>query len=71
MSPQFKSALGTYARSLLACFITAIVAVSGDTPIFSLTHNDWLRIANSVWVSAVPVLLRALNPNDTQYGVGA
>ena len=71
MNPQVKAALGTYGRALLACVVTAIVAVGGTTPLYAFTKAEWLQVANSVWVAAFPVLIRALNPNDTTYGVGA
>jgi hypothetical protein len=71
MSSQVKAALGTYGRALLACVATAIVTVGGTTPLYAFTKAEWLQVANAVWVALFPVLIRALNPNDTTYGVGA
>jgi hypothetical protein len=55
--------LASYLRSLLATTITAIFAV-GKLPLF-FTSEDWLIVANTVWISFIPVLLRLLNPKDT------
>jgi hypothetical protein len=71
MSPQLKAALGTYLRALLACTATAIVTVGGASPLWEFTKTEWLQVANAVWVALFPVLMRALNPNDATYGVGA
>jgi hypothetical protein len=55
--------LASYLRSLLATTITAIFAV-GKLPLF-FTSEDWLIVANTVWISFIPVLIRLLNPKDT------
>jgi len=55
--------LASYLRSLLATTITAIFAV-GKLPLF-FTSEDWLVVANTVWISFIPVLIRLLNPKDT------
>ena len=69
MSSQFKAALGTYGRALLACLVTAIVT-SGVT-LADLHKADVLHILQVTWVAFLPVLIRALNPNDKAYGVGS
>ena len=68
MSEQFKAALGTYGRALLPCAVTAIV--SSGVSLADLHKADVLHIAQATWVAFLPVILRALNPNDKAYGVG-
>jgi hypothetical protein len=68
MTPQLKAILATYAQSLLACVITVMMSLN-LTP-FTMTKADWVKIANAVWASFVPVLVRALNPKDSAFGIG-
>lgn len=58
-----KAILASYLRSLLATSLTAIFAI-GKLP-FLFTAEDWLIVANTVWISFIPVLIRLLNKNDT------
>jgi hypothetical protein len=55
--------LASYLRSLLATSLTAVFAI-GKLP-FLFTAQDWLTVANTVWISFIPVLIRLLNKNDT------
>ena len=55
--------LASYLRSLLATTLTAVFAV-GKLP-FLFETQDWLTVANAVWISAIPVLIRIINPKDT------
>lgn len=64
MNPKILAALGTYGRALLACLI-AEISIMG----VPATNADVVKLANAVWVSFVPVIIRALNPNDSAYGV--
>lgn len=64
MNPKLVAAFGTYGRALLACLI-AEITISG----IPVTNADVVKLANAIWVSFVPVIIRALNPNDTAYGV--
>jgi len=64
MNPKILAALGTYGRALLACLI-AEVAISG----VPATNADVARLGHAVWVAFVPVIIRALNPNDSAYGI--
>ena len=58
-----KQIIASYLRSLLATSLTAIFAI-GKLPIF-FTSDDWITVANAVWISFIPVLIRVLNPKDT------
>jgi hypothetical protein len=57
------AALASYARSFLAVAITAIVSL-GKSPI-DFSSSDWKHAANAVWIAAIPVIMRAVNPKDT------
>ena len=59
--------LASYGRSFLATFLTAIFAV-GKLP-FEFTATDWNLVLNGVWIAVVPVIIRALNPNDPAFGI--
>ena len=66
MNPQIKAALATYARAFLTAIITGMVALN-ISPL-TMTHSDVVKLANAIWVSFLPVILRALNPKDNKYG---
>jgi hypothetical protein len=60
--------LASYGRSLLATCLGAMLAL-GKLP-YEFTVQDWTAVANAVWVACIPVLIRALNPNDHAFGFG-
>jgi hypothetical protein len=62
-----KPIVASYLRALLATTITAIFAV-GKLPLL-FTQADWLIVSNAVWVSFIPVIIRALNPKDEAFGI--
>jgi len=68
MNPKLQSVLATYAQSLLACVITAMVSLN-VTP-FTMTKADLVKIGNAVWASFLPVIVKALNPKDSAFGIG-
>lgn len=65
MNPVLKS----YLRALLATALTAMLAL-GKTPL-QFTPDDWMLVANTVWLSFIPVVIRALDPNDNAFGVNS
>ena len=67
MNAKLKSILATYAQALLACIITVMTSLN-VTP-FTMSKADWLKVGNAVWASFVPVIVRALNPKDTAFGL--
>jgi hypothetical protein len=69
MNPKLQAVLATYAQSLLACIATAMMSL-GVTP-FTMTHSDLVKIGNAIWASFLPVIVKAINPNDSAYGVGS
>ena len=59
--------IASYLRSLLATTITAVFAI-GKLPL-QFTSEDWLNVGNAVWISFIPVIIRALNPKDDAFGI--
>ena len=67
MKKQCVAMAGTYLRGLLLLLITLMASV-GKTPL-EFNAADWHLIANGLWASGLPVLMRALNPKDSNYGI--
>jgi len=67
MKKQCVAMAGTYIRGLLLLLITLMASV-GKTPL-EFNAADWHLIANGLWASGVPVIMRALNPKDANYGI--
>lgn len=57
-----------YGRAFLASLITAFLLLS--KPVFDLTVSDWKAVGSAALASWLPVVLVALNKNDTRYGRG-
>lgn len=62
-----KAMLASYARAFTATALTAVFAI-GKLP-WEFTSTDWRNAAAAIWVAVIPVLIRALNPNDKAFGV--
>ena len=56
---QVKAALASYARSILA----------GASALYLAGVTDPLDLAWSLVAALIPVVLRALNPNDAAFGI--
>jgi hypothetical protein len=52
----------SYGRSLLATTLTAVFAI-GKIPT-AFDGRDWNIVANTVWISFIPVIIRILNSKD-------
>ena len=44
--------------------VTASVVTIGKFPL-DLTASDWKHVANTIWLAAVPVIVKWVNPKDT------
>jgi len=66
MATQIKAACGTYIRALLTILIT-LMATIGKSPL-DFSSADWHMVANGLWASLLPVIMRALSTNDDKYG---
>lgn len=69
-----KAMIESYLRNLLGSLLGAITIVMGSTGIASPLEfgtAEWLLVANALWASAVPTLLRWVNKKDPAFGVVA
>jgi len=66
MAVQIKAACGTYIRALLTILLT-LMATIGGSPL-DFTSADWRMLANGLWASLLPVIMRALSSTDDKYG---
>ena len=66
MVEQIKGACGTYIRALLTILLT-LMATIGGSPL-DFTSADWRMLANGLWASLLPVIMRALSTSDGKYG---
>jgi hypothetical protein len=66
MAEQIKGACGTYVRALLTILLT-LMATIGGSPL-DFTSADWQMLANGLWASLLPVIMRALSTSDDKYG---
>jgi hypothetical protein len=66
-----KAMLESYARNLLGQIVGGVVVVSSTTGIGSpldFGTSEWLLVANSLWASAIPTVLRWVNKKDPAFG---
>jgi len=66
-----KAMLESYARNLLGQVVAGVVVVSSATGIGSpldFGQSEWLLVANSLWASAIPTILRWVNKKDPAFG---
>lgn len=69
-----KAALESYLRNLLGQAIGAIVIVGQTSGIASPVEfgvAEWLLVANALWSSAIPTILRWINKKDPAFGAVA
>jgi hypothetical protein len=67
-----KAMIESYLRNLLGAVLGAVTIVMGSTGIASpldFGTAEWLLVANSLWASAVPTLLRYVNKSDPAFGL--
>jgi hypothetical protein len=69
-----KLALESYLRNLAGQVIAAIMIVmqtSGIASPIDFGTSEWLLVANALWASLIPTLLRWLNKKDASFGLVA
>jgi len=66
MAEQIKGMCGTYIRAFLSILL-ALMATIGGSPL-DFTSADWRMLANGLWASLLPVIMRALSTSDDKYG---
>lgn len=66
MSNSMKAMLASYGRSFLAAALASFMATGGD--LFALNGESFKAIVGAGVAAVLPVLMRALNPNDGAFG---
>ena len=69
-----KAAIDSYVRNLFGQVVAAIVIVTQTSGIVSpveFTSAEWLLVANALWASLIPVILRWANKQDPAFGLVA
>lgn len=63
----------SYVRNLVGQVIAAatIVSQTADVSIANFGASQWLLVANALWASLVPVVLRYVNKKDPAFGLVA
>jgi hypothetical protein len=67
-----KAALESYLRNLAGQVIGAIMIVSQTSGLASpldFGGAEWLLVANALWASAIPTVIRWLNKKDPAFGL--
>ena len=63
----WKKIAEDYGKAFLASLITAFLILGKN--LFDLNVNDWKAVVSAAVASWLPILLVALNPRNTRYGV--
>jgi hypothetical protein len=69
-----KAAIESYLRNLLGQVIGAIMIVMQTSGLATPTDfgtSEWLLVANALWASLIPVILRWVNKKDPAFGAVA
>ena len=67
-----KAAVESYLRNLAGQVIGAILIVtqtSGLASPLDFGTSEWLLVANAIWASAIPTVIRFLNQKDPAFGL--
>jgi type IV secretory pathway TrbD component len=71
MSTEMKTAVESYARNLLGQVfgaVTIVMSANGLSSPLEFGSGEWLLVANALWASAVPTLIRWFNKKDPAFG---
>ena len=68
-----QALIESYVRNLLGQVIAAatIVSSTSHVSLTSFGSHEWGLVANSLWASLVPVILRFVNKKDPAFGLVA
>jgi hypothetical protein len=68
-----QAMIESYARNLLGQVIAAatIVSSTNHVSVVSFGTHEWGLVANALWASLVPVILRYVNKKDPAFGIVA
>lgn len=66
-----QAMIQSYARNLLGQVIAAATIISSTTHISILNFgtHEWGLVANTLWASLVPVILRYVDKKDPAFGI--
>ena len=68
---KLNPAIESYLRNLAGQVVAAIMVVmqaKGVSSPFEFGSSEWLLVANALWGSAIPTLLRWANKKDPAFG---
>jgi hypothetical protein len=71
MNPKYKAMLDSYLRNLAGQLIGAIVIVGNGASPTTFTGSQWADVANVLWASLIPVVVRYVNKKDPAFGLVA
>jgi hypothetical protein len=65
-----QAMIESYVRNLLGQVVVSAAIVSSATHVglFSFGTHEWALVANTLWASLVPVVLRFVNKKDPAFG---
>lgn len=65
-----RAMIESYVRNLLGQLVVAITIVSNTSnlSLFNFKGHEWGLVANTLWASLVPVILRFVNKKDPAFG---
>ena len=69
-----KAVIESYLRNLFGQVVGAVMIVmqtSGIASPIDFGTSEWLLVANALWASLIPVILRWVNAKDPAFGVVA
>jgi hypothetical protein len=69
-----KAVIESYLRNLLGQVVGAVMIVTQTSGILNpidFGTSEWLLVANALWASLIPVILRWVNAKDPAFGVVA
>lgn len=71
MSKNMEAMLESYARNLLGQILAAVsivMSAKGLATPLEFSTGEWLLVANTLWASAVPTVIRWANKKDPAFG---
>lgn len=71
MTKNMEAMLESYARNLVGQILGAVsivMSAKGMASPLEFSTGEWLLVANTLWASAVPTLIRWANKKDPAFG---
>ncbi len=66
-----KKIIEAYIQHLVVAVVTAVFAIANVSHIspVNFTLGEWVLVANTLWLSALPVIRRYFNKQDPAFGL--